>query len=52
MLTAMAAYLRYAMIETDDILAFTAVFENTDAEIMKIYTEAVGGDLSAWLCRN
>jgi Family of unknown function (DUF5677) len=45
-LKAMTAYLRYAL-EDAERQAFESLFKSTEQEIVRVYTEAVGGDLSA-----
>jgi hypothetical protein len=47
MLAAMTAYVRYAFQDSDEAKAFESMFASTEAEIMRIYTEAVGGDLGS-----
>jgi len=44
-LAAMTAYARYAFQESEEAKAFEGLFESTKLEIMRIYTESVGGDL-------
>ena len=43
---AMSAYLSYAFIEKLDAAVFLDLFDSTEREIMNVYTEAVGGDLT------
>jgi hypothetical protein len=44
-LRALIAYVRYAFVAESDALEFSALFESTEKEIMRVYTEAVGGSL-------
>lgn len=41
---AMTAYVHYAFEETKDAEVFSGLFESTEKEIIRIYTEAVGDD--------
>jgi hypothetical protein len=47
MLAAMTAYVRYAFQDSDETRAFESLFSSTEAEILRIYIEAVGGDLGS-----
>jgi hypothetical protein len=44
-LQAMASYVRYAFNENKDAETFGSLFDTTEQEIMKVYRDAVGGDL-------
>jgi hypothetical protein len=47
MLAAMTAYVRYAFQDSDESRALESLFSSTEAEILRIYTEAMGGDLGS-----
>ena len=47
MLAAMTAYVRYAFQDFDESRALESLFSSTEAEILRIYTEAMGGDLGS-----
>jgi Family of unknown function (DUF5677) len=44
-LQALTSYVRYAFTERQDAETFVSLFDTTEQEIMKVYLEAVGGDL-------
>ena len=46
-LAAMSVYVQYAFGESGETEAFRNLFESTEAEIMRLYTESLGGDLSS-----
>ncbi|SRR6266705_174688 len=46
-LAAMSAYIRYVFQKSEEAGAFESLFESTKAELMRIYTEAFDGDLTA-----
>jgi hypothetical protein len=43
---ALSSYVNYVL-DADAADAFIKLFESTDRELMKLYTEAIGGDLGA-----
>ena len=44
-LRALGAYVNYAFEDTEDLETFAGLFDSTEEEIMRVYTEALGGDL-------